>query len=767
MEDTGFPAIIRPSFTMGGVGGGIAYNIEEFKEICGRGLELSPVHEVLIEESVIGWKEFELEVMRDVADNFVVICSIENIDPMGVHTGDSITVAPALTLTDKEYQRMRDAGRRIIRRVGVETGGSNIQFAINPADGRMVIIEMNPRVSRSSALASKATGFPIAKIAAKLALGYHLDEIPNDITRLTPASFEPTIDYVVVKIPRWNFEKFPQADRTLTTQMKSVGEAMAIGRTFKEAFLKGIRSLELGNREGRLFGQAPAAGARPDAATAEELDAALRRRLSVPTDRRMWAVFEALERGWSLERIHELTKIDPWFLQQFADLVELRRTAEMIGLRDMSPDLLRTLKRAGFGDGELAHILQVDESAVREKRSEQGLRPVYKRIDTCAAEFESFTPYMYSTLRAGLRGRADRGAQGRHPRQRAQPHRPGHRVRLLLLSRRLRLPQGRLRDGDDQLQPGDRLDRLRHRRPALLRAADLRGRDGGDRARARGQRRRVGAWCSSAARRRSSWRCRCRRPASPSSAPRPIRSTWPRIASASRSCSGISASRSRPAAPRCRATRRARRPAQIGFPVVVRPSYVLGGRGMAIVYDMASLDRYMATAVDVSNDRPILIDRFLEHAKELDVDCVADATGAVVIGGIMEHIEEAGIHSGDSSCVVPPTGLSERHLATLRDYTRRIARALKVVGLMNVQYALKDDEIFVLEVNPRASRTIPYLAKATGVAAGAGGGAGDDRQDARRAGHDRGPGRRPGSSSRPRCSRSSASPGSTRSSAPR
>ncbi|MGD9906865.1 MAG: carbamoyl-phosphate synthase large subunit, partial [Vicinamibacterales bacterium] len=396
VETTGFPAIIRPSFTMGGVGGGIAYNIEEFKDICGRGLDLSPVHEVLIEESVIGWKEFELEVMRDVADNFVVICSIENIDPMGVHTGDSITVAPAQTLTDKEYQRMRDAGRRIIRRVGVETGGSNIQFAINPADGRMVVVEMNPRVSRSSALASKATGFPIAKIAAKLALGYHLDEIPNDITRLTPASFEPTIDYVVVKIPRWNFEKFPQADRTLTTQMKSVGEAMAIGRTFKEAFQKGVRSLELG-KEGRLFGLAPSAGARPEAATAEELDAALRRRVSVPTDRRMWAVFEALERGWTVERLHELTRIDPWFLQQFADLVDLRRTAELVGLRDMSPDLLRTLKRAGFGDGELALILQVDESAVRDKRAERGLRAVFKRIDTCAAEFESFTPYMYSS----------------------------------------------------------------------------------------------------------------------------------------------------------------------------------------------------------------------------------------------------------------------------------------------------------------------------------------------------------------------------------
>ena len=397
VDRTGFPAIIRPSFTMGGVGGGIAYNLEEFKEIAGRGLHLSPVHEILVEESVIGWKEFELEVMRDGADNFVVICSIENIDPMGVHTGDSITVAPALTLTDKEYQRMRDWGRRIIRRVGVETGGSNIQFAINPDDGRMIVIEMNPRVSRSSALASKATGFPIAKIAAKLALGYRLDEVPNDITRVTPASFEPTIDYVVVKIPRWNFEKFPQADRTLTTQMKSVGEAMAIGRTFKEAFLKGVRSLELG-KEGLLFRRHVTDDGEDETGTSEEDEAALRRKLVIPNDRRMWSLFHALDLGWDVEKLHELTNIDPWFLQQFKEMVELRKTAEMIGLRDMSHDLMRTLKRAGFGDRELADILGVDEAAVREKRQELRLKTAYKRIDTCAAEFESFTPYLYSSF---------------------------------------------------------------------------------------------------------------------------------------------------------------------------------------------------------------------------------------------------------------------------------------------------------------------------------------------------------------------------------
>src|SRR5688572_5517656 len=389
VEETGFPAIIRPSFTMGGVGGGIAYNIEEFRELAGRGLDLSPVHEILVEESVIGWKEFELEVMRDVADNFVVICSIENIDPMGVHTGDSITIAPALTLTDKEYQRMRDIGRRIIRRVGVETGGSNIQFAVNPDDGRIVAIEMNPRVSRSSALASKATGFPIAKIAAKLALGYHLDEIPNDITRLTPASFEPTIDYIVVKFPRWNFEKFPQADRTLTTQMKSVGEAMAIGRTFKEAFLKAVRSLELG-RGNMLFARS---GGRINATAAVDGDGdddtALQRSLAVPNDQRMWALFAALERGWALEEIHRLTNIDPWFLTQFKQLVELKEQAVLVGLRGISPDLMRSLKRAGFGDWQIGNMLGADEEAVRAARLEQGLKVAYKRIDTCAAEFES------------------------------------------------------------------------------------------------------------------------------------------------------------------------------------------------------------------------------------------------------------------------------------------------------------------------------------------------------------------------------------------
>ena len=493
VKTTGFPSIIRPSFTLGGVGGGIAYNIEEFRELAERGLSLSPVHEILIEESVIGWKEYELEVMRDVADNFVVICSIENIDPMGVHTGDSITVAPALTLSDKEYQRMRDAARKIIRRVGVETGGSNIQFAVNPADGRMIVIEMNPRVSRSSALASKATGFPIAKIAAKLALGYHLDEIPNDITRLTPASFEPTIDYVVVKIPRWNFEKFPEADPTLTTQMKSVGEAMAIGRTFKEAFLKGIRSLELG-RTGRLF--APLA-------EGDEFDeAALRKKLVVPTDRRMWAVFEALERGWSTDDLHDLTKIDPWFLRQFADIVALKKTAEQSGLEDMSPDMLLSLKRSGFGDLELAGMLGVP----RERGARAPARAGHHRGLQAHRHVRGRVRVVHAVhvrdVRAVLRVGAEPEEEGRHPRQRPEPDRPGHRVRLLLLSRRLRPRGGRLRDGDDQLQPRNRLDRLRHDGPPVLRAADVRGRDGGARQGAQRRRRRGRASCSSAGRRR-------------------------------------------------------------------------------------------------------------------------------------------------------------------------------------------------------------------------------------------------------------------------
>src|SRR5829696_896783 len=711
IEPIGFPIIIRPSFTLGGVGGGIAYNIEEFREIAQRGISLSPVHEVLLEESVIGWKEFELEVMRDRADNFVVICSIENIDPMGVHTGDSITVAPALTLTDREYQRMRDIGRRIIRRVGVETGGSNIQFAINPQDGRIVVIEMNPRVSRSSALASKATGFPIAKIAAKLALGYHLDEIPNDITRLTPASFEPTIDYVVVKVPRWAFEKFPRADRTLTTQMKSVGESMAIGRTFKEAFMKAFRSLELGNA-GLLFGQPGATG--PEGLTHEEEQGALQRDLSVPTDRRMWAVFRALDRGWSVEDVHQLTKIDPWFLVQFSQIVELQRSAALVGLRGISADMLRALKRAGIADREIGTVLGVDEEAVRSSRIEHGITPVYKRIDTCAAEFESFTPYMYGTYERECEANPT-------PRQKvvilgSGPNRIGQGIEFDYCCCHAAFA---LRDeGFETVMINcnpetvstdyDTADRL-YFQPLtfedVMSVIDTEASMGGE----------VSCLVQFGGQ-------------TPLKLALALQQAGVRILGTSPDSIDLAEDRKRfaqllwdlgipqPASGTATSKDEARDVAgTIGFPVVVRPSYVLGGRGMAIVYDTATLDRYMAGAVDVSHERPVLIDKFLEDAFEFDVDCIADTTGAVIIGGIMEHIEEAGIHSGDSSCVVPPFMVAEKHLGTIREYTRRIARALKVVGLMNVQYAIKDDMVYVLEVNPRSSRTVPYLSKATGV----------------------------------------------------
>jgi carbamoyl-phosphate synthase large subunit len=700
----GFPIVIRPSFTLGGVGGGIAYNIEEFRELAERGLELSPVHEILVEESVIGWKEFELEVMRDVADNFVVICSIENIDPMGVHTGDSITVAPILTLSDKEYQRMRDAARRIISRVGVETGGSNIQFAVNPADGRMVVIEMNPRVSRSSALASKATGFPIAKIAAKLALGYHLDEIPNDITRVTPASFEPTIDYVVVKIPRWNFEKFPQADRTLTTQMKSVGEAMAIGRTFKEAFMKGVRSLELG-RSGLLF-----ASSNMD----EEDDAALRKRLAIPSDRRMWDLFRALGRGWNIDQVHEITRIDRWFLRQFAEIVAMRRAFEATGLDGVEPADMRRLKRAGFGDQELALAIDASEAAVREKREGQGLRPVYKRVDTCAAEFESFTPYLYSSYEPSCEANPT-------PRDKvvilgSGPNRIGQGIEFdyccchaVFALKEEGFETVMINCNPETVSTDyDTADRL-YFQPLtfedVMAVIETERAGGGD----------VSCLVQFGGQ-------------TPLKLALALQRAGVKILGTSPDSIDLAEDRKRfakllaelditqPASGTAVSRQEARDAAgAIGFPVVVRPSYVLGGRGMAIVYDMVSLDRYMAQAVDASPEHPVLIDRFLEDAFEFDVDAVADHTGAVIIGGIMEHIEEAGIHSGDSSCVVPPFICPERHLQTIRDYTRRIARALHVVGLMNVQYAIKDDVVYVLEVNPRASRTVPYLSKAAGV----------------------------------------------------
>ena len=706
VEDVGFPAIIRPSFTMGGVGGGIAYNLEEFREIAERGISLSPVHEILVEQSVIGWKEYELEVMRDHADNFVVICSIENVDAMGVHTGDSITVAPAITLSDREYHRLRDAARRIIRRVGVETGGSNIQFAVNPANGDYIVIEMNPRVSRSSALASKATGFPIAKIAAKLALGYTLDEIPNDITRETPASFEPTIDYVVVKFPRWAFEKFPQADATLTTQMKSVGEAMAIGRTFKEAFLKAVRSLELGSNQSSLFGQ--------PVDDDEEKVEALRRALVIPNDRRMWAVFRALERGWTVEQLHELTHIDPWFLEQFQDLVALSRMARDIGLRNMSEDLLRTLKRNGFGDRDIARLCEVDESVVREKREELGLRNAYKRIDTCAAEFESFTPYLYGTFERECE--ADPTPRRKVVILGSGPNRIGQGIEFdyccchaAFAARDEGYETVMVNCNPETVSTDyDTVDRLYFEPLTLEDVLAVIERE-----------RSAGADVSCVVQFGGQ---------TPLKLALALQQAGVDIIGTSPDSIDLAEDRERfakllwdlgipqPANGMAASRDEAREvAARIGYPVVVRPSYVLGGRAMAIVYDAGTLDNYMANAVDVSPEKPILIDRFLEDAFELDVDAVADGQGGVIIGGVMEHIEEAGIHSGDSSCVVPTYLVAEKHLETIKDYTRRIARALDVVGLMNAQYAIKDDTVYVIEVNPRASRTVPYLSKATGV----------------------------------------------------
>jgi carbamoyl-phosphate synthase large subunit len=701
---TGFPSIIRPSFTLGGVGSGIAYNIEEFQEIVRRGLAMSPVHEVLVEESLIGWKEYELEVMRDVANNFVVICSIENVDPMGVHTGDSITVAPALTLTDKEYQAMRDAARRIIGRVGVETGGSNIQFAVNPRDGRMVAIEMNPRVSRSSALASKATGFPIAKIAAKLALGYHLDEIPNDITRVTPASFEPTIDYVVVKIPRWNFEKFPEAERTLTTQMKSVGEVMAIGRTFQEAFMKGVRSLEMG-RASLLF----ATGACRD-----DDDDGLRQRLLTPNDGRLWALFEALARGWTPQVLHELTQIDPWFLAQFADLSARRSALVGRSLADLGDGDLLDLKRRGFGDAQIASALATSERAVRERRAGAGLRSAYKRIDTCAAEFESMTPYLYGTYERECE--ADPTPRRKAVILGSGPNRIGQGIEFDYCC--CHAVFGLRDEGYETVMVNcnpetvstdyDTSDRLYFEPLALEDVLAVIERE-----------RAAGAEVSCLV------QFGGQTPLKLSTA---LHHAGVAVLGTSPDSIDLAEDRRRfaallhqlqipqPASGTASSREEAREvAAAIGFPVVVRPSYVLGGRAMAIVYDPGALDRYMTTAVDASPEHPVLIDRFLEDAFELDVDAVGDATGAVVIAGIMEHIEEAGIHSGDSSCVVPPFLVEERHVETIRQHTRRIAKALRVVGLMNAQFAIKDGVVYVLEVNPRASRTVPYLSKATGV----------------------------------------------------
>jgi carbamoyl-phosphate synthase large subunit len=703
----GLPAVIRPSFTLGGTGGGIAYNKEEFEQIVSGGLEASPTTEVLVEESVLGWKEYEMEVVRDDADNCIIVCSIENVDPMGIHTGDSVTVAPALTLTDKEYQRMRDASIACLREIGVDTGGSNVQFAVNPADGRMVVIEMNPRVSRSSALASKATGFPIAKVAAKLAVGYTLDELANDITRVTPASFEPTIDYVVVKLPRFTFEKFRGTPALLTTSMKSVGEAMAIGRCFVEALQKGLRSMETG-LSGLDEVEPPGDGG-PDA---------FRAALSSPRPDRLLIAAQALRAGLSIEDIHETTRFDPWFIRELARVVEAERSIAGSGLpRDAAA--LRRIKALGFSDQRLAQLTGRTAEDVASIRERLGVHPVYKRIDTCAAEFASATPYMYSTFE---------GAYGA-PVCEADP--TDRKKVVILGGGPNRIGQGiefdyccvhaayALKDaGFETIMVNcnpetvstdyDTSDRL-YFEPltaedviALVRREQQRGEIVGCIVQYGGQ--------------------------TPLKLSQALSRAGIPILGTSADAIDIAEDRERfqrllqrlgllqPENGIARSVEEAQEIAKrIGYPVVIRPSYVLGGRAMEIVYDRQGLSRYMREAVRVSGDNPVLIDRYLNDAIEVDVDCIADGE-TVYVAGVMEHIEEAGIHSGDSACSLPPYTLAPATVTELKAETEALAKALGVVGLMNVQYAIKDDTIFVLEVNPRASRTVPFVAKATGVA---------------------------------------------------
>ena len=689
----GFPIIVRPSFTLGGTGSGIAYNRVEFEEVARWGLDASPVHEVLIEESVIGWKEFELEVMRDRNDNAVVVCSIENFDPMGIHTGDSITVAPAQTLTDKEYQLLRDAAFTVIRQVGVETGGSNIQFAVCPRTGRTLVIEMNPRVSRSSALASKATGFPIAKIAARLAVGYTLDEIPNDITQKTPACFEPTLDYVVVKIPKWAQEKFPDADPVLTTQMKSVGEVMAIGRTFKEALLKGIRSLETGRR------------VPPPPATRAELT----RRLTVPHPERIWDLFYAFHQGHSVETLSELTHIDPWFLDQVKQIWELEGELKRFTIKNLPAPVLAEAKRTGFSDRQLAEIWQCSQEDLLERKKKAGVRPVFKRVDTCAAEFESHTPYLYSTY---------------EDESEAAP--TSRRKVMILGSGPNRIGQGiefdyccchasfaLKEEGFETIMVNcnpetvstdyDTSDRLYFEPLTLEDVAAI-----VEEEKPYGVIVQFGGQTPLSLAR------------SLQQAGVPIIGTSPEAIHRAEDRKSFGAVLKKLGIPHpengtARNTDEAVEIARkIGYPVLVRPSYVLGGRSMVIAYDEDTLVDYVRRAGELQAVLPLLIDRFLENALEVDVDALADGE-EVLIAGIMEHIEQAGIHSGDSSCVLPSINISDSERRTLTDYTVRLARELHVVGLMNVQYAIQNGKVYVLEVNPRASRTVPFVSKATGV----------------------------------------------------
>jgi len=690
----GFPAVIRPSFTLGGSGGGIAYNREEFIAICERGLEASPTQELLIEESVIGWKEFEMEVVRDRADNCIIVCSIENLDPMGVHTGDSITVAPAQTLTDKEYQIMRDASIAVLREIGVDTGGSNVQFAISPDDGRMLVIEMNPRVSRSSALASKATGFPIAKVAAKLAVGYTLDELKNDITGgATPASFEPTIDYVVTKVPRFAFEKFPQANDRLTTQMKSVGEVMAIGRSFQESLQKAMRGLEIG----------------VDGLNQRTTDReVIERELGEPGPERIWYVGDAFENGFSLEEVHRLTHIDPWFLAQIHEIVQLEMRLDDQKLADIDADTLRMLKRKGFSDRRLAYLFNTGEMAVREKRLKLGIRPVFKRVDTCAAEFATRTAYLYSTYEEECEAE------------------PTTRRKIMVLG-----------GGPNRIGQGIEFDYCCVHAAFALRAA------GFETIMVNCNPETVSTDYDTSDRlyfepltledvleivdKEKPWGVIVQYGGqTPLKLARDLAAAGVPIIGTS--ADSIDAAEDRERFQKLLEKLKLRQPPnrtarsaaeavklaeQIGYPVVVRPSYVLGGRAMEIVHHQADLERYMKSAVKVSNDAPVLLDRYLSDAIEVDVDCIADGQ-EVLIGGVMEHVEQAGVHSGDSACCLPPHSLAPDLVQELRRQTEMMARALQVRGLMNVQYAIQGATVYVLEVNPRASRTVPYVSKATG-----------------------------------------------------
>lgn len=699
LEIVGFPAIIRPSFTLGGTGGGIAYNIEEYEEIVKWGLDASPIKEILIERSLLGWKEYELEVMRDIADNVVIICSIENIDPMGVHTGDSITVAPSQTLSDREYQVMRDAAIRIIREIGVDTGGSNIQFAVNPEDGEMSIIEMNPRVSRSSALASKATGFPIAKIAAKLSVGYTLDEIRNDITRVTPACFEPMIDYVVVKIPRFAFEKFPQADQTLTTQMKSVGEVMAIGRTFKEAMHKAIRSLEI-DRHGLI-----------EMAGAESREL-IREKLKIPNWERLWYVADALRSGISTDEVYGISGIDPWFLEQIREIVSMESAlldAASGGVTSLDSALLRQAKESGFSDHRIAELLRTDEGEVRSIRERLNIMPVYKRVDTCAAEFEAHTPYLYSTY------------------ERECESNPSDRRKIVILGGGPnRIGQGIEFDyccvhGSFALKEEGFETIMVNCNPETV-STDY---DTSDR-----------LYFEPLTEEDVLHIIKKENPAgvivqfggqTPLKLAVPLEKAGVKILGTSPDAIDRAEDRERfrdllnklgliqPASGIARSADEAVTVANVtGYPVLVRPSYVLGGRAMEIVYDEDGLRDYIARAVKASPKHPVLIDKYLEDATEVDVDAISDGCD-VVIGGIMEHIEEAGVHSGDSACSLPPFSISQEIVTMIKEQTRAMAGELGVIGLINIQFAVKNNIVYVLEVNPRASRTVPFVSKTTGV----------------------------------------------------